>query len=78
MHTETPETEELIERAGRGDDPARQALLARHRARLRRMVGVRIDPALAARVDPSDVVQEALAEAHRTLDAYLRDRPLPF
>jgi RNA polymerase sigma-70 factor (ECF subfamily) len=78
MDTETPETEELIERAGRGDDPARQALLARHRARLRRMVAVRMDPILAARVDPSDVVQEALAEAHRTLDAYLRDRPLPF
>ncbi len=78
MYTETPETEELIERAGRGDDPARQALLARHRARLRRMVAVRMDPVLAARVDPSDVVQEVLAEAHRTLDAYLRDRPLPF
>jgi RNA polymerase sigma-70 factor (ECF subfamily) len=42
------------------------------------MVGVRIDPALAARVDPSDVVQDVLAEAHRTLDAYLRNRPLPF
>ena len=78
MKTETPETEELIERAGRGDDPARQALLARHRARLRRMVAVRMDDGLAARVDPSDVVQEVLAEAHRTLDAYLRDRPLPF
>ena len=78
MDTETPETEELIERASRGDDPARQALLARHRARLRRMVAVRMDPALAARVDPSDVVQEVLMEAHRTLDAYLQDRRLPF
>jgi RNA polymerase sigma-70 factor (ECF subfamily) len=78
MKTETPETEELIERARRGDDPARQALLARHRARLRRMVAARMDDGLAARVDPSDVVQEVLAEAHRTLDAYLRDRPLPF
>jgi RNA polymerase sigma-70 factor (ECF subfamily) len=78
MYTETPETEELIERAGRGDDPARQALLARHRARLRRMVAVRMDPVLAARVDPSDVVQEVLVEAHRTLDGYLQDRPLPF
>ena len=72
MYTETPETEELIERAGRGDDPARQALLARHRARLRRMVAVRMDPVLAARVDPSDVVQEVLVEAHRTLDGYLQ------
>jgi RNA polymerase sigma-70 factor (ECF subfamily) len=78
MYTETPETEELIERARRGDDPARQALLARHRARLRRMVAVRMDPVLAARVDPSDVVQEVLMEAHHTLDGYLHDRPLPF
>ena len=78
MNIETPESEELIERARKGDDPARQALLARHRARLRRMVTVRMDPVLAARVDPSDVVQEVLAEAHRTLDAYLHDRPLPF
>jgi RNA polymerase sigma-70 factor (ECF subfamily) len=29
-------------------------------------------------VDPSDVVQEALADAARRLPAYLRDRPLPF
>ena len=78
MYTETPETEELIEKAGRGDDPARQALLARHRARLRRMVAVRMDPVLAARVDPSDVVQEVLVDAHRTLDGYLQERLLPF
>jgi RNA polymerase sigma-70 factor (ECF subfamily) len=29
-------------------------------------------------VDPSDIVQEALAEAARRLDDYLRDPPLPF
>jgi RNA polymerase sigma-70 factor (ECF subfamily) len=42
------------------------------------MVAVRIDPQLAARVDPSDVVQEAMAEASRKLPAYLRDRPVAF
>jgi RNA polymerase sigma-70 factor (ECF subfamily) len=42
------------------------------------MVAVRFDPRLAARVDPSDVVQESLAEAAANLDRYLRDRPLPF
>src|SRR5262245_34138429 len=42
------------------------------------MVHVRLDRRLAARVDASDVVQEALAEAAGKLDGFLRDRPLPF
>ena len=42
------------------------------------MVSLRMDPRLAARLDPSDVVQEVLAEADRRLDAYVRERPLPF
>jgi len=42
------------------------------------MVAVRMDRRLAARVDPSDVVQEALAEASRQKAEYLRRRPLPF
>jgi RNA polymerase sigma-70 factor (ECF subfamily) len=33
---------------------------------------------LAARLDPSDIVQEVLAEADRRLDDYLRQQPLPF
>jgi RNA polymerase sigma-70 factor (ECF subfamily) len=73
-----PDTQELLERSVRGDAAARQELLVRHRARLRRMVAVRLDRRLSARVDPSDVVQEALATAARHLDEYLRDRPLPF
>src|SRR5262249_20138207 len=48
------------------------------RRRLGRMVAVRFDPRLAARVDPSDVVQDTLAEAAANLDRYLRERPLPF
>ena len=76
--TGQPDTEELLDRAGRGDAAARQLLLERHRDRLRRMVAVRLDRRLAARVDPSDIVQEALAEAAARLADYLRDRPLPF
>jgi RNA polymerase sigma-70 factor (ECF subfamily) len=74
----TAETEYLLERASAGDAAARNQLLQRHRRRLRRMVAVRFDPRLAARVDPSDVVQETLAEAAAALDRYLRERPLPF
>ncbi len=70
--------EDLLERAGRGDAGARDELLARHRQRLRRMVACRIDPRLSARVDPSDVVQDALVDAHRQLADYLQERPLPF
>jgi RNA polymerase sigma-70 factor, ECF subfamily len=73
-----PDTEELLDRAGRHDLEARQDLLTRHRDRLRRMVALRLDRRLAARVDPSDIVQESLAEAHLRLSEYLRDRPLPF
>src|SRR6185312_14360459 len=71
-------TEGLIERARRGDDDARQRLLEGHRARLRRVIAVRLDRRLLARLDPSDVVQDALVAAASGLDAYLRDRPLPF
>jgi RNA polymerase sigma-70 factor, ECF subfamily len=72
------DTEQLLDRAGRGDSAARQQLLSRHQDRLRRMVALRLDRRLAARVDPSDIVQESLAEAHQHLSEYLRDRPLPF
>jgi RNA polymerase sigma-70 factor (ECF subfamily) len=72
------DTDHLIDRARRGDGDARQQLLVRHSIRLRRMVSVRLDRRLAARVDPSDVVQEALAEADRKLSDYLREQPLPF
>jgi RNA polymerase sigma-70 factor (ECF subfamily) len=73
-----PDTEELVRRSARGEDAARQELLARHRGRLRQMIGVRLDRRLLARLDPSDVVQEVLVEAHDKLSDYLRDRPLPF
>jgi RNA polymerase sigma-70 factor (ECF subfamily) len=72
------DTEQLLRQAGQGDDWARDQLLARHRPRLRQAVAVRLDRRLAPRIDPSDVVQEALAEAARRLPDYLRDRPLPF
>lgn len=68
----------LIERAESGDDGARHELLELYRDYLRRMVAARLDRRLAPRVDPSDVVQEALADAARRMDEFLRDRPLPF
>ena len=74
----TVDTDQLLERVAAGDGAAREKLFLRHRRRLGRMVAVRFDPRLAARVDPSDVVQETLTEAAAGLDRYLRERPLPF
>jgi RNA polymerase sigma-70 factor (ECF subfamily) len=73
-----PDTDALLDRAAGGDAGARNLLLARHRRRLRELIAVRMDRRLAARIDPSDVVQESLVEADRRLDAYLAGRPLPF
>jgi RNA polymerase sigma-70 factor (ECF subfamily) len=78
MTAPQPDTDLLLWRAGEGDPAARDELLRRHRPRLRQLVALRLDRRLAARLDPSDVVQESLAEAARKLPVYLRLRPLPF
>jgi len=70
--------EGLLRRAGTGDRSAAGLLLDHHRDRLRRMISVRIDPRVAARVDPSDIVQEAFGEALRKLPDYLSKRPVAF
>jgi len=72
------ELDPLLERAAGGDSVARQELLALHEDQLKRMVRVRMDRRLAARVDPSDVVQEAYLEAWQKLSSYLEERPVAF
>jgi RNA polymerase sigma-70 factor (ECF subfamily) len=72
------EIETLLGPAAAGDEIALRVLLDRHRERLRRMIAARLDRRLAARLDPSDVLQEALADAGRKLPQYARERPLPF
>lgn len=76
--THDPDTEELLRGAAAGDPAAREALLLRYRPRLRQMVALRLDARVAGRVDPSDVVQETLMEAHRRLEEYLEERPVAF
>ncbi len=73
-----PDTDQLLLQVERGDATARDQLLRRHRNRLRRMVALRMDRRMRARVDPSDVVQDSLHEADQQLADYIRRRPLPF
>jgi RNA polymerase sigma-70 factor (ECF subfamily) len=68
----------VLERAGQGDPDAGAELLDLYRDRLRRMVAIRLDRRLAARVDPSDVVQEAMRDAFKRLPEYFADPPIAF
>src|SRR5205823_10701386 len=78
MTPHPPETERLLDQARQGDATAVERLLALYREPLRRMIGLRLDPALAGRLDASDVVQDVLLEASRRLDDYLRNPAMPF
>jgi RNA polymerase sigma-70 factor (ECF subfamily) len=75
---DSAETHRLLEQARAGTAGAVNRLLERHRAYICRFVELRLDPQLRARVDPSDVVQEAHMEAVRRLDGYLEEAPMPF
>lgn len=67
----------LIERLRAGDRTALNEVFTRHRGRLRRMVEMRLDWRLQARLDASDVIQEAYLEAALRMEEYLRDPKLP-
>jgi RNA polymerase sigma-70 factor, ECF subfamily len=78
MWPEAEPTQVFLRQAAAGDGEAVNRLLERHRESLRRMVQLRLDRAIGARVDASDVVQDVLWEASRRLSDYLRDPKLPF
>src|SRR6516165_11090482 len=71
MTNNSAETTRLLEQARAGDQEALNALFARHRPRLRRMVDMRVDRRLQARIDASDVIQEAYIEVVTRLNEYL-------
>ena len=78
MWPDPQHTRDLLDQANGGDAAAVDRLLAEHREPLRRAVGLRLDPALARRVDASDIVQDVLLEANRRLRDYMKDPSMPF
>ncbi len=66
------ETARLLDEARRGKSEAVSRLLNEHREALRRAVALRLDPALARRVDASDIVQDVLLEASQRMTNYLQ------
>lgn len=78
MWPEGEQTQDLLKEVGQGDQSAVNRLLDRHREAVRRMVQMRLDHAVARRVDASDVVQDVLLEASQRLTDYIRNPSMPF
>ena len=78
MQQEASDARELVEQAARGDTDSCSKLLTLHVDRLSRMIVLRLDKRLQARVDAADVIQEVYLEAWRHLPDYLRNPSLPF
>lgn len=78
MNGRDGDDEGLIRNAAAGDHEALAELFARHRTRLRQIVGLRIDRRLQGRVDPSDVLQEAYIDLAEKLPEYGKKEAMPF
>ena len=76
MLNDPTDTEQLVEKLRGGDRQALTDLFQRHRDRLRRMVELHMDPRLQARVDASDVLQDAFVDVAARVDSYLQGSEL--
>jgi RNA polymerase sigma-70 factor (ECF subfamily) len=70
--------EEALTRARAGDRGALSVVLESLEPRLLRMVELRLEQALRRRLEPRDIVQEALLEAARRFDEWRADPRIPF
>jgi RNA polymerase sigma-70 factor (ECF subfamily) len=78
METDSSETVRWLEQAAAGDQASFAALWASVADRLGRMIALRFDPHMAARMDVADVLQEAQLEAWQHLADYRRNPAFPF
>jgi RNA polymerase sigma-70 factor (ECF subfamily) len=78
MWPESDRTHEILRDVADGDPEAVNRLMDRHRDAVRRMVQLRLDHAVARRVDASDVVQDVMLEASQRLSDYLKNPGMPF
>ena len=77
MHTQE-QLDELVARAQEGDEVALAELFESYRGRLGKMINLRMDGRLKARVAVSDVLQESFVDLAKQLDNYVKDPKLPF
>ncbi len=77
--TEQPDqAEELLQELRHGEKEALAKLFSLYRPKLWRLVNFRMDPRLAQRIDPDDVLQEAYLNAEKRLEHYFKDSAQSF
>lgn len=78
MVVESGTADVLLRQAKDGESQAVEKLLALHRPEIVCYVGHRLNQRIRARLDESDIVQDAFQEAARRLPDFLQKRPMPF
>lgn len=78
MDIERDPAADLLSDALRGNEEALGRLFHLHRARLRQMIRLRLNPRIQARVDPSDVLQDAFLDIQKRISGYARTPHVPF
>ena len=80
MADNSPDTQRLLDRAGQGEQAAVEQLLEQHRAAIRRMIDLRLDPVLARFLGRSrfawlaDGTRQSSAKDYRLFFSLLRQR----
>ena len=69
---------EALEALRSGDERRIGSLLNAYQPRLQRMVALRLDPRLAGRLAPSDVLQETFVDVARRIEGYAAEPTMPF
>ena len=70
MAMDAEQEAELLHQATEGDHEALAQLLNEHKARLERMIDLRMDCRLRRRVDAADILQDTFVEAQRRIHHY--------
>lgn len=70
MDPSLTQTLALVHAAQGGDRVALDRLLARYQERVRRIVRLRLGPALRSQLESADILQQVLLDAFRSLDRY--------
>ena len=76
--TDSADTSKLLNQVAMGHVAALERLLRLHRPYLKRVIEMRMEPALSARIDASDVVQETQVVIAKGIEYFVKHRPTSF